>query len=315
MSRLLLICLAFTACIISVTRAQPILVPVSTRYITTAISTLSQGESKTFIASLCQQFLGETVNSTVLLNNNTSWQPNMGVVYYYIVDDPSKTEKDALCSNTDEAGIPGPYCIVPHWPSTKDLYLKATAGEVAAISFSIHVDVDKDQNVQNKKKDNVNDANARKDYVAPVKQSYSRRHLNADTEYLTEIVTVETNQRLGYLQEALLEITFCPNPFTTDDYKITSTVFGTDGISSYAQYICEKLPCEVDGPNVVGYNDMQVPNNIVDLTTQSGQYSHIYVLVVCWAGQYDPSFPPSGNYVGEFQYSGSLKINAPVTIK
>ena len=123
-------------------------------------------------------------------------------------------------------------------------------------------------------------------------------------EYLTEVVTVESNQRLDYQEEALLQVTFCPNPFTTDEYKITSVVFGTDGISSYAQYVCTKLPCEVDGPNVLPQsNGKQLPNNNVELTTASGQFSHLYVLVVCWAGEYDPA---TKNYVGQFQYSGSL---------
>ncbi|XP_072049621.1 uncharacterized protein [Amphiura filiformis] len=311
MCRLLLLSFALTAYILLVTRAQQIKVPVSTRYITTTISTLSQGENRTFIASLCQRFFGTTVNTTVLLDNNPWWQPNRGIVYYYIVDDPLKTEKDALCNNTDKAGKPGPYCIVPNWTSTKDLYLKARAGEIAAISFSIDVDIK--ENTQNKKKVNVKNAKARKNYAAPVKPSNSRFHLNADTEYLTEIVTVKTNQRLGYVREARLEITFCPNPYTTLDYNITSTVFGTDGISSYTQYICEELPCDVEH-NIVKFNGNQLPSNEVVLTTSSGQYQHIYVLVVCWAGQFDPS---AGNYVGEFQYSGSLlpRLIARGTIK
>ncbi|XP_072049619.1 uncharacterized protein [Amphiura filiformis] len=290
MSRLLRICLAFTACIISVTRAQKISVPVSTRYITTTITTLSQGEKKTFIASLCEQFTGETVNATILLNNNPSWQPTIGVVYYYIVDYPTKTEKDALCNNTDEAGKTGPYCIIPKWTSTKDLYLKARAGNVAAISFSIDIYLQKIA-----MKGTVKDPKA---YAAP---NYTKPSTSA--EYLTEIVTIKANQHLGYQEEALLKITFCPNPSTTEDYKITSTVFGTDGISSYTQYICEKLPCEVDGPNVVQFDGKQLPSNEVVLTTSSGQYSHIYVLVVCWSGQYDPVVK---NYVGQFQYNGSI---------
>ncbi|XP_072049622.1 uncharacterized protein [Amphiura filiformis] len=309
MCRLLLVSFAVTAYIILVTRAHRILpVPISTRYITTSISTLSQGEEKTFIASLCggHQLLYDTVNATVLLNNNPSWLPQKGVVYYYIVDDPNKTAKDALCNNTDETGETGPYCVVPKWNSTEDLYIKARAGEVDAISFSIYVVIG--YNATNKEEDNVKDTNARQNHVVQLKPSYSRFHLNADIEYLTEIITMDTNQRLGYLDEALLEITFCPNPFTTLDYKITSTVFGTDGISSYAQYICEKLPCEVDNPNVVKFNGKQLPNNEVVLTTSSGQYQHIYVLIVCWAGQYDPSV---GNYVGEFQYSASLKHKSP----
>ncbi|XP_072049620.1 uncharacterized protein [Amphiura filiformis] len=304
MSRLLLISFAVTVCIISGIEAEPIKVPVSTRYITTAITTIGQGVEKTFIAALCQQFSGETINATLLLNNNPSWDVPSGVVYYYIVDDPAKTQKDALCNNTDKAGVPGPYCIIQKWSSTKDMYLKARAGDVSGISFSIDIDIQK-----NAKKGIVKD---HKTYAAPgfTNSSTSRLHLKVDTEYLTEIVTVETSQRLAYKKEALLEITFCPNPFTTLDYKINSIIYGTDGISSYAQYICEKLPCQVDNPDVVGSNGKQVPNNIVTLTTQSGQYSHIYVLVVCWSGQYYPT-PSPGNFYGEFQYSGSLMRESP----
>ncbi|XP_072049616.1 uncharacterized protein [Amphiura filiformis] len=299
MSRLLLICLAFTACIISVIRAKQIPVPVSTRYITTATSTLRIGESKTFIASLCQQFAGETVNAAVLLYNNPSWQPAMGIVYYYIVDDPTKTQKDALCNNTDKVGQAGPRCVIQKWISRKDLYLKVIAGNVDAISFSIDIYLQK-----NTTKGIVKDSKTRNNYAGPgyTKPSTSRLHLKVDTEYLTEIVTIEANQRLGYYQEALLEITFCPNPKTTDHYKITSTVVGTDVMSSFSQYICVKLPCEIDSPNVVALNGKALPINEVTMTTSSGQYSHIYVLIVCWSGQLDPTY----GIVGEFQYRGTL---------
>ncbi|XP_072049617.1 uncharacterized protein [Amphiura filiformis] len=299
MSRLLRICLAFTACIISVARANQIPVPVSTRYITTATSTLGKGETKTFIASLCQQFSGETVNAAVLLYNNPSWQPAMGIVNYYIVNDPAKTQKDALCNNTDKAGKPGPHCIIQKWISRKDLYLKVIAGNVDAISFSIDIYLQK-----NTTKGIVKDSKTKKNYAGPgfTKTSTSRLHLKVDTEYLTEIVTIEANQRIGYMQEALLEITFCPNSITTEHYKITSTVYGTDVMSSFTQFICDKLPCDFDSPNVVGFNGQPVPINDVVLTTSSGQYSHIYVLIICWSGQLDPTY----GIVGEFQYRGTL---------
>ena len=69
---------------------NPAVVPVSTRYITSSVTSIGTGETKTFIASLCKQFQGETVNATVLLNNNPQWLTKTGVIYYYIVDDPKK---------------------------------------------------------------------------------------------------------------------------------------------------------------------------------------------------------------------------------
>ena len=68
---------------------------------------------------------------------------------------------------------------------------------------------------------------------------------NRDPVYLTEIITTSTIQALAYHRSALLKFTFCPTPKTGSSYEVRATVTGTDGQSSYTQYLCDKLPCVV----------------------------------------------------------------------
>lgn len=76
-----------------------------------------------------------------------------------------QTEKDAFCNNTVEAtGKAGPYCIIPSWNSTNDLYLVAKAGDVGAISFSIDIDMQVDKKVHQKVKMIIN-SKRRKNFV------------------------------------------------------------------------------------------------------------------------------------------------------
>ena len=62
---------------------------------------------------------------------------------------------------------------------------------------------------------------------------------------LTEVVTLTASHAVPRLQEAHMNFTFGPNEFTGSQYTITSTVYGTDGESSWTQYLCDKYPCEV----------------------------------------------------------------------
>ena len=124
-----------------------------------------------------------------------------------------------------------------------------------------------------------------------------------EPEVLTEIVNSKAIESLTWHKSGLLNVTFCKNSETTDNYIISSTVFGIDGKSSYTQYICSGPPCEVDGKNVIAFDGKQLPNNVVHLVTQSGQYENFLVLVVCWSGEYDDK---SETYIGHFQYNAQI---------
>ncbi|XP_072049611.1 uncharacterized protein [Amphiura filiformis] len=298
MSRLLLISLALTACIISVTFADQILVDVATRYITTSETTLLQKESKIFRATLCSRFNNHAVNATMLLNNNPSWDKSFGVIGYYIVDSPSKGSNESLCNNTDSMGHKHATCLISNWTSTTDMYLVATNGEVDSIVFSVDIKI---RPLASHAKYMAMHSN--RPARAP-KPKPSTNERDQDMEILTEIVNILHIQSIQYHQSALLTVNFCKNSQTTDNYEITSSVAATDGKSSYAQYLCSGPPCEVDGATVIGFDGKQLPNNNVFLTTESGEYQSFQVLIICWAGEYDPQVK---NYVGHFQYSAQIK--------
>ena len=130
----------------------------------------------------------------------------------------------------------------------------------------------------------------------------------ADMEVLGEVVNIMTSQALEVYsvskQTALLEVDFCKNSETTDNYQITSSVFGTDGTSSYTQYLCSGPPCDPASKTLIKYEGKQLPNNNVYLTTQSGQYQHFLVYIVCWSGEFNPEVE---NYVGHFQYFAQIQ--------
>ncbi|XP_070551266.1 uncharacterized protein [Ptychodera flava] len=276
---------------------DPIPVEVGTRYVTSEVQFPTPNQGRTFVATTCKQFVGDSVNVTVLLTSNPRWAPLIGVVYFYVVDDPKTPKTAALCTN-DVGGRAVPSCIVNTWNTTKDLYVVTQAGDVAGISFSVNV-----QFLGNlKSRDTVKE-------MRPIRNPVTMKAVSGkadDLFYLSEIVHVSTEAGLRYQHEAILNVSFCPNAETTDRYTIESVVFGTDGISSYTQYICDKLPCEVDNPNVVKSNPSQLLINTVLLTTTTAAYQQIYVLIVDWGGNYNPIVE---DYVGQYQYAATITRN------
>ncbi|XP_077985437.1 uncharacterized protein LOC144440067 [Glandiceps talaboti] len=270
-------------------------IEVGTSYVTRDVQKPTPKEKKTFVASTCKQFIGDAVNVTLLLNSNPEWIARIGVVYFYVVDDPKKPESQALCTNGNPAR---PYCFVDSWKSHNDLYIMTTAGDVNAISYTVNV-----QFISKHPEANV---------AIPTNDKTSRNHTdvssltNDDYYYLSEIVHISKNVRLQYQQEVLLNVSFCANSETSQRYTISSEVFGTDGISAYTQYVCIALPCDVDLPNVIKSNPSMLLSNTVILTTTTGEYTHLYVVVVNWGGDYDPTVK---QFVGEFQYVATITRN------
>jgi len=270
-------------------RAAPIKVPVVTKYITTEVATVEQDETLVLVAQLCQQSKGQQVNVSVLLNNNPEWEPSFGVVRYYVVDSPAKTLQDALCTNVVDR-VAGPTCFIKSWSSANDMYIMATAGQSSAISFTL------DAEFSSPTGDNTTKTWFDRNWYEP--------KVRADTVYLSEIVALVSSQSLLYHQSALMTFSFCPTPKTGKAYEIRATVFGTDGQSSYALYLCDKLPCVVDGDNVVAHNGRQLPSNSV--ATESKQWTTMYALVVCWGGVFNGS-----EYVGHFLFNAN-QMSSPV---
>ncbi|XP_022101355.1 uncharacterized protein LOC110984989 [Acanthaster planci] len=273
-------------------------VPVTTRYLTTEVTTLAQNSTITLIGYLCGEGKGEMVNITVVLNNNPKWILDIGVLYYYAVDSPQKGKADALCTNMNQ-GAPWPYCTVKSWPSAGDLYIKGRTGPVAAVSFSLDAErlrmgVSASVGLKKPTATQWLPPADRLPHVLPGLKLKEDKTVN-----LTEVITLMASEAVPRLQEAHLNFTFCPNQFTGSQYTITATVMGTDGESSWAQYLCDKYPCELSHPtNIVAFNGRQLPSNTV--ITAGGQWTQMYALVVCWGGPYDNK---TGLYTGHFQFN------------
>ncbi|XP_038066240.1 uncharacterized protein LOC119736268 [Patiria miniata] len=116
---------------------------------------------------------------------------------------------------------------------------------------------------------------------------------------LTEFITLTASHALPRLQEAHLSFNFCKKPDTCSQYTITGTVFGTDGESAWAQYLCNKLPCDLSHrENIVIGNGRELPSNTV--VTKGGLWEQMYADIVCWGGPMDPK---TGTFIGHFQFS------------
>jgi len=277
------------ACALCTDALSVINVPVTTKYITTEVQTVDQDETIVLIGHLCAQSKGMAVNVTVLLNNNPSWEPTFGVLRYYVVDDPNKGVSKALCNNYLK-GRAVPNCVVPSWPSSNDIFIKGTAGQSAAISFTVDAEIfPKTSKQAAVVQADVPKYSPKLGLGPPVRRG---------PVYLTEIVTVSATQELAYHQMAMLNFTFCPTPRTGSRYTVRDTTTDTDGKSSYAQYLCDKLPCEVDGRNVIAHDGRQLPSNT--LISPPGQWRTLYALIVCWGGIYEPA---NDKYIGHYLFN------------
>lgn len=74
--------------------------------------------------------------------------------------------------------------------------------------------------------------------------------------------------------------------------------------STFAQYACRRMPCNIDSPEVFASNGRQLPLNILPLTTVSGDIVDLYVLIRCWGGDYKMD---QRTYEGKFRYGATLQ--------
>ncbi|XP_033641324.1 uncharacterized protein LOC117301444 [Asterias rubens] len=292
--------LLFVGIFVSAPAAQAVNVDVVTKYITTEVTTLEQDESFQLIGYLCGQMKDNGINVTVVLNNNPYWIAVVGVVKFYVVDAANKTAKDALCTNVDKQGVPHAGCFVPSWPSTGDLFVKGQNGPVDAVSFSLDAELVPKTDKKNWKQSPESD---QLEYsVSYPEGGIYKSDPAVTTIYLTEVILLSAAQKLPRLSEAYLKFTFCPTPVTGTRYTVTSTVFGSDGESSWVQYICDKSPCEPsDTTNMVAHDGRQLPSNTVN--TPSGRWTTLYATVVCWGGPFDPA---TKAFVGHFNFNAII---------
>ncbi|XP_070547135.1 uncharacterized protein [Ptychodera flava] len=268
---------------------------VSSRYVTRSLHTVLPEQEMTFIAKTCSSLIDESVNVTVLLPFNPGWNPVMGLVYFYVTDDPSKDENDAFCHNHPEGGAVQSSCTIPAWNSVHDLYVILTAGTIAGVSFSVNVEFTPWIPEQS----NYNDVGAYmttrrdRDIVFPkVGEDY----------ILTGIAQMSTTQQLVYAQPVILNVNLCGVGGSSEEYQIISTVFGTDNMSSFTQHICNKPDCSAESEHVIAYNGHMLPSNTVNITTQQREIEHLYVLLTCWGGH----LSTAGTYECNYQYSASM---------
>ncbi|XP_070551261.1 uncharacterized protein [Ptychodera flava] len=275
-------------------RYKPTTLEIGTRYVARSVSTLLPGQRKVFAASTCGQFYGNSVNITVILNSNPTWNPLMGVVYFYVVDDPSKAVSAAMCSN-NASGIALPHCSVSHWNSKKDLFVVANTGAVSDVSFTV--------NVQFLPKPGMEGNDVNNPWALKRESSIKFQKMDDDIYYLTQIAEISTTHQLLYREMVLLSVSFCADEETTDDYMIVSTVYGTDDISSFTQYICDQPDCSPDSSHVIAFNGNQLPVNTIAITAQHKQYGRLYVLLTCWSGSYNPA---KKTFECNYQYIGTI---------
>ncbi|XP_022101412.1 uncharacterized protein LOC110985026 [Acanthaster planci] len=190
-------------------------IPVFTNFVTTEVATISHSSTVKLIGYLCGQARGNHVNVSLELPHNPDWNPSLGVLYYYVVDSPSKGEADALCTNLHQ-GVPGPSCNVKSWPSVGDLYITVHSGLADAVAFSVIGTSYTKREVN----PGVGGERTRKVF-SPLKPPTANRvpRLPPGQEtkegqviYLAEFVTLMGPQAIPRLQKAHLNFTFCPTP-------------------------------------------------------------------------------------------------------
>ncbi|XP_022084362.1 uncharacterized protein LOC110975837 [Acanthaster planci] len=275
----------------AVATSSQLAVSTISRYSTVDVQTFQQDESRVFIGRLCGQSVGDAVNVTVLLNNNPGWEPVKGVVEYFVID--SNYQEGVLCSNKDSNGYATPNCLIESWPNKYDIIVIATAGSVSGIAFTLNAEFyDEGTEAASYVK-----ANLPTRRHAPSNLGASVKELSRKPVILTESVLTFPSVSLGYLEEALISFTWCGNT-ETHIFAVASTITSVDGESSFAQYMCKTLPCDV-GVNNIAHNGDQLPSNTV-LTDPMTSKENLYVVVVNWGGPYDEE---ANKYIGNFLFN------------
>lgn len=263
------------------------------RYITPQVQRLDQDESAWYRGSLCGEGKGRVVNVTMLLNNNPGWDPLRGVVYF-IVKSTDDTDK-VLCSNKGSDGVLHSSCSIPYWPDAHDLLIVATAGPVSGIVFTL------DAQFYTHEIWGTNTPVPPTDHgETSVRRPFAGiGELPNSPIELTQSVSVFPAVSIGYNKEVLIPMEWCT---PMEAISLYSTVTSADRDSSYAQYICNRLPCKV-GVNNIAYNGNQLPSNTLRISDVPK--SKLYALIVNWGGPYDPD---ADTYIGNFVYSANQII-------
>ncbi|XP_013385381.1 uncharacterized protein LOC106155211 [Lingula anatina] len=269
-----------------------------TRYVTGALQSTKPVEKGTYVASLCDAFKGKDVVVSVVLQRNPDWNPTFGVINFTVTTAPvaGNLEASVLCQNWPDANAnPAPNCTVRNWVATSDLYVNTVASDVGDISFTVIVEFVKA----------ASDSHLEK--INPPKSMNLKSYIDAGLVYLDQVVHIDKPFHVVYGQTVILAITFCPNPQTTKNYRIDSTIFGIGPNAAFAQYVCKIMPCN-DHQDAIASNPFQLPLNSLSVSTTTADLTTLYIAVVGWGGDYDPSV---GTYVGSFVYGASLAVQSP----
>ncbi|XP_038046510.1 uncharacterized protein LOC119720750 [Patiria miniata] len=276
------------------TQAGQLYVPAIIRYSTTKTETLAEDEDTWFIGELCGNAMGKAVNVTMQLDHNPGWDPVKGVVNYEVID--SNYQDRVLCTNKDSNGYATPYCLVENWPNQYDIIILAKAGPVSGIAFGVDAEFFEPDSL-NALQIKANVPNHPLPKTVSIK-GFNPQALSLVPIPLTETVSVYPSVSLSYQEEAMIQYTWCSNS-ETHAFSVESTVTSADGESTYTQYICDKLPCDV-GLNNIAHNGEQLTSNAI--VTDPMAYKTLYIVVVNWGGAYDEE---AQAYVGNFLYNAN----------
>ncbi|XP_013418012.1 uncharacterized protein LOC106179052 [Lingula anatina] len=280
--------------------AEGPLLKAGVRFVTSTVKTNGPKELKVYSASTCSAMRGKDVSVSVLLMNNQNWNPDNGVVYFYVTNKMRPHERvtgpKVLCSNTRPGKPPKYKCKIRGWDSKRDLYVFTTTGDVMAVSYSIIVEFKERKKHYEKHEDErglVGDEF--RPFTMPSAAPYR----------LVQTVFIKQTVKMPYQTNVLIKMWWCPGEHMKK-YKIQSTVLGVGLQSSFNQYVCHRRPCTIDGRNVIASNPNQLPMNM--LTVNAGgkheELDNMYVLIRCWGGDYDPK---AKDYTGKFQYGALLR--------
>ncbi|XP_038046563.1 uncharacterized protein LOC119720790 [Patiria miniata] len=277
----------------STTVSEQLTVPTIIRYSTFHIEGLAQDEETWFVAKLCGgNTVGKAINVTMVLNNNLGWEPVKGVVNFAVID--SFFQGGVLCTNKDSNGDATPHCLIESWPNEHNIIILAKAGPVSGIALSLAVEIF-EQGSPAALQVKANIPSRALPTILSLMKGFDPLSLPPYPIPLTETVSVFPAVSLAYQQQAIIKFSMCSNT-EAHVFSVSSTVTSADGESSFAQYICDTLPCDV-GLNNIAHNGEQQASNVI--ATDPIVNSDLYVVVVNWGGAYDED---SETYVGNFMY-------------
>lgn len=272
---------AFGACFLGLVFGEdPVTLTLPIQYITENQQTLDRANDvHILIASLnCTSLVSASVDICAELPNNWKWKPERGVVYINVYDnlaDTNDLSKAKWSNGKPGTGMePQNKCInITRWPGQGDLYIRIDPDRYYPITYTLSALVTPVPAPMRGLY--TPPSRPRQIAAAPVNAAGLMNPKTTKQIYLIPTSITTTSLELEFDHEMLVSLDVCVDPNRPAPHFQTSLI--VEG-GTLTQYLCDRLPCNVNSHNVKCSVETPLPVSTCDYQLQPGQpKSYIYL--------------------------------------